>query len=996
MKTLILFLAMLLATTLSAQVSVTTDGSSPDPSAMLDVKSTNKGMLIPRVALSAINSSSPITSPAVGLLVYNTATAGTAPNDVIPGFYYWNGINWVSVVPPQGTTAGDMLYWDGTRWVLVPAGNPMQTLKLCNGVPTWGPCTPAVTTTEVFGITQSAATSGGIITDDGGAGVTARGVCWNTTGNPTLADAFTEDGSGTGAFASEITGLSSGVTYFLRAYATNSAGTGYGNETSFNAGGIDGQTCPGTASVSYGGQTYNTVRIGSQCWFKENLNIGTMITGSQAQADNQVIEKYCYGNNAGSCTTWGGIYQWDELMNYSTQEGAQGICPAGWHVPSDAEYCTLTTYLDPTVVCQNTTSWTGTNGGGKMKETGTAHWWSPNGGATNSSGFTGIGGGYSYGGSFSFIMSVGHWWTSSTNGSNHGLWQLRYNDGLVGYYRHQPSYGFSVRCILNPAPGVSTSAVSDTTTNSAACGGTVTLNGGGEVTSRGVCWNTTSGPTIADSFTSDGTGAGTFTSQLTGLDANTTYFVRAYATTDGGTTYGNQVNFKTLQATGSNSAWELAGNSGTDPSTNFIGTTDNKPLNFRVNGQPAGIIHPVSGNTILGYQTFLSNMTGVYNSGYGQWSLYSNTGGSYNSAFGRYSLMNNTEGVFNSAYGDGSLAANESGSYNSAYGAGSIASNINGIGNAAVGESSLGLMTNGNYNTAIGKEALLYNITGSKNVAIGYHAGYYETDDNRLYIDNDAHADLADGREKSLIYGVFDTDPAIQQLTLNANVGINTVTPEASAALDVSSITKGLLPPRMTTEQITAIVSPSAGLMVYNSTINKLQYFDGTAWRNSDGSHFIGESFGGGKVFFVYDNGLHGLIAATSDQSSSSGLPWSNYVLIITGTTGDGIKSGEMNTTLSIAEQLAYNPSVNFAAKACADFSIIVNGVNYGDWYLPSKYELSLLYEQKDVVGGFLYDYYWSSNEYDSNSAWFQIFSDGSQTYTPKNQLFHVRAIRAF
>ena len=146
----------------SAQVGVHTDF--PDNSSAMDIVASNKGLLIPRVTLtSSLSNPSPVTSPAVGLMVFNSGS-----NQPI-GFYYWNGTNWVSVVPPQGTTAGDMLYWDGAQWVLVPAGDPMQILKLCNGVPTWGPCTPAITTTEAFGITQSAATSGGNITDDGGA-----------------------------------------------------------------------------------------------------------------------------------------------------------------------------------------------------------------------------------------------------------------------------------------------------------------------------------------------------------------------------------------------------------------------------------------------------------------------------------------------------------------------------------------------------------------------------------------------------------------------------------------------------------------------------------------------------------------------------------------------------------------------------------------------------------------------------------------------------------
>ena len=122
---------------LAAQVSVTNDNSAPDASAMLDVKSANKGLLPPRVALTVLNSTQPVTAPATGLLVYNTATAGTPPNNVLPGYYCWIGTKWISVAVPQGTNVGDMLYWNGTQWVGVPIGLNGQVLTINNGIPVW-------------------------------------------------------------------------------------------------------------------------------------------------------------------------------------------------------------------------------------------------------------------------------------------------------------------------------------------------------------------------------------------------------------------------------------------------------------------------------------------------------------------------------------------------------------------------------------------------------------------------------------------------------------------------------------------------------------------------------------------------------------------------------------------------------------------------------------------------------------------------------------------
>ena len=231
------------------------------------------------------------------------------------------------------------------------------------------------------------------------------------------------------------------------------------------------------------------------------------------------------------------------------------------------------------------------------------------------------------------------------------------------------------------------------------------------------------------------------------------------------------------------------------------------------------------------------------------------------------------------------------------------------------------------------------------------------------------------------------------QLCLYAQVGIGTATPDASAKLDVSSTTQGFLPPRMTTTQRDAFAGPATGLTIYNTTIKAFQVYNGTAWFST--VHFIGESYGGGIVFYVYDNGQHGLIAATADQST--GIQWYNGIVRYTGTTGDGLNAGAMNTALIVATQLADNQTGNFAAKVCADYSVTVGGTTYGDWYLPSKHELNLLYLQKTVVGGFNnMGYYWSSSEFASLFAWYQDFYDGYQGYNIKDYSFYVRAVRAF
>jgi len=157
----------------------------------------------------------------------------------------------------------------------------------------------------------------------------------------------------------------------------------------------------------------------------------------------------------------------------------------------------------------------------------------------------------------------------------------------------------------------------------------------------------------------------------------------------------------------------------------------------------------------------------------------------------------------------------------------------------------------------------------------------------------------------------------------------------------------------------------------------------------------IGDSYQGGIIFWLDTTGQHGLIAATANQNT--GIHWYNGTYRYTGTNGNGLYAGKMNTAMIIATQMADNQTGNFAAKVCADYSVTVGGVTYGDWYLPSKYELNLLYLQKTVVGGFANKAYWSSNEYDNNNAWKQNFTNGEQSTNNKNFTSnYVRAIRAF
>ena len=166
----------------------------------------------------------------------------------------------------------------------------------------------------------------------------------------------------------------------------------------------------------------------------------------------------------------------------------------------------------------------------------------------------------------------------------------------------------------------------------------------------------------------------------------------------------------------------------------------------------------------------------------------------------------------------------------------------------------------------------------------------------------------------------------------------------------------------------------------------------GTDWIDTatTSTYYIGQSYGGGIIFWLDASGQHGLIAATVDQSSN--IPWTFYVNYEIGATLNAVYAGKANTDMIISVQ----GDDNYAAQICDDYSVTINNEYYDDWYLPSKYELNLMYLQKAAIGGFAGTYYWSSTEYNTNFAWRQHFVNGDQNNWFKIYPYYARAIRAF
>jgi uncharacterized protein (TIGR02145 family) len=192
-----------------------------------------------------------------------------------------------------------------------------------------------------------------------------------------------------------------------------------------------------SACTDNDGNNYTIVEIGALTWMAENLNVGARIDGSVNQTSNGIIEKYCYDDNDANCSVYGGLYQWSEAMQYSPP--GQGICPTGWHLPTDAEWTTLTDNFGG-----------GNVAGGKIKETGTTHWFSPNTGAANSSGFTALPGGFRVynSGNFSGLSNNAVFWTSNYFPTSRAITRsLLYNDETVIESYVYESTGCSVRCV---------------------------------------------------------------------------------------------------------------------------------------------------------------------------------------------------------------------------------------------------------------------------------------------------------------------------------------------------------------------------------------------------------------------------------------------------------------------------------------------------------------------------------------------------------------------
>jgi uncharacterized protein (TIGR02145 family) len=332
---------------------------------------------------------------------------------------------------------------------------------------------PSVTTTSVTDFTSINATVGGNIISDGGATVTDRGVYWGTTQDPETSGTKLQIGNGSGTFSTILPGLIPGTIYYIKAFAINSQGTGYGNQVSITT--SENLTIPNnTISIHEKSQVtpfketktpnevsyfidpldleqYKTVRIGNQTWMAENLrtieyNDGTAIdrVTDNAAWKGLITPAYCWYDNDENKfkSDYGAIYNW-----YTVRTGK--LCPEGWHVPTDNEWKTLVMHLGMSQSEADYSGWHGTNEGGKLKETGTIHWESPNEGATNETSFMALpGGGRNSNGDFYGFGVSGEFWTATEYYVTTALYRgVSSSMAMIDKGGYDKGKGLSVRCI---------------------------------------------------------------------------------------------------------------------------------------------------------------------------------------------------------------------------------------------------------------------------------------------------------------------------------------------------------------------------------------------------------------------------------------------------------------------------------------------------------------------------------------------------------------------
>jgi hypothetical protein len=1022
----------------SQNVGINSTGAAPNASAGLDVDFPNKGVLIPRIALTGTVSFAPLPAHVAGMIVYNTATAG----DVVPGFYYDDGTKWIPGFP-AGTAIGNMIYWNGTAWVMIPAGLPGQFLQLnASNIPFWGGGAFAtIITTAASAITGNTATTGGNILSDGGAAVLSRGVCYSLTTGPTTANSIVVavPPTGTGIFVCNLTGLLPGTVYYVRAYATNNSVTSYGNEVSFTTLATIPILAPTTPATLITGTTAttggNVTSTGGATITERGVVYSTTVT-SPTILDTKLVDP-----SPGPGTFVSNMTGLIQNTLYYVRSYATNSVGTG--------YGALTTFITtPSVTTKAATVITGggANTGGILIGAG---------------GFSSV---WSYGIAYSITpnsptptyITTGNFPTTSpldyvtilTGLNSNTLYYIRAFAQGSGYTIFGAELNFTTLAATAPVVA-STAAITGITANTAISGGAITSDGGSPITAKGVCWSTSANPVLGTgNFTSDGTGMTAFVSNITGLTGNTTYHVRAYATNLIGTSYGPvDVVFTTwIQAPysiGQNLGYGICGyvdqfGAGIIVSPDIYPTSPATSFTWGCNGTHVAVgtaYGTGKANTDLIIANCGSNNAAgsakAYNGGgYVDWYLPSNgewavfapvyfyfglgTNVSYftSSEYGtNYNYANSYFSTSAQAYSSGSPRVGDAyttairalRSFNSWDVTTDPVTNITSTGGTSGGTvisnggpavtargvcwstSPAPTLTDPHTSDGSGTGHFTSTITGLT-VGITYYVRAYATTAATVY-----------GNQETFVPGVptlptVTTDPITNKVGALA-VGGGTVLTDGGNPVSAFGVCWGLSANPSLTSNL-GFTNDGAGIATYVSSLTGLSIgtiyhvrayatnIGGTAYGSdlvfTETAATLGQvvTFITGSlsavVFSVDGTGLHGLMADQYGPFSTA--DWGCAATLV-GANGTAVGTGQANTTAIIASNtlnacISLGPLGSFAAEETQ--------FDGPDWYLPSKDEVTLLWTNRAVDpildGNLVFAQgqanFWSSSEFDASNAW--------------------------
>lgn len=748
---------------------------------------------------------------------------------------------------------------------------------------------PILTTAlSVTNINSNSAMTGGIITDDKGATVTARGVCWSTGINPTTKDSLTKDGSGIGTFYSNLKNLHPNTSYYVRAYATNSVGTAYGSALNFTT----------------------------------DIDFATLITSPISLITS------ISATSGGNITSDGG-----------SPVTVRGIC---WSTNQNPTIGLLTKTID---------------GNG-----------------------TGI---------FTSVLS------GLTKGTTYYVRAYATNENGTKYGNSQT---FSTAVDL---PLVTTVSISTKTARTAIGGGSITSDNGGTITAKGVCWNKSNNPTINNDKTSNGNGTGSFTSNLIGLEPNTLYYVRAYATNSSGTGYGDNVTFTTnslsvpsLTTSSVSNILAFSASGGGNITYDGGDAVTSRGICWSINPSPTTALDTkiITGT---GTGTFISNMTGL---------LHGTK--IYIRAFATNSVGTSYGNELNFTTQNGKVTLTTNSVSSILAFSGVSGGNISNNGGTPVIASGICWGTSSNPTITLSTKTTNGTISGSfiSNLSGLTHATKYYV---RAYATNAVGTTYGNETSFTTQNGVVNlSTTAITHIAGNsASTGAN-ITDNGGTPI----ITRGVcwstnLNP---TVQLSTKTIDGTGEGTYISNLANL-VLGSTYYVRSYATNAVGTTYGneikyvfggvsysylGGFVFYVDGTGLHGLVCSTSDEGNGYAWSWYNYSpgynlsYPLIGATGTTVGTGRSNTDIML--KYSYEAAVKCNAKSPV-----------GTWYLPSKDELNLIYNnlKKTGVMTFTSSVYWSSSEVEGGSAISIDFSTGLQS-SPQKMLksngHYVRAIRSF